>query len=130
MTGLDTGYFIALLQGHREAEALWHSALNEAEVLVVSCLSLFEIERLGLKGAVADARTIMEAIQAATEVVWPDAEILSRAARISHGTHIPAIDSIILASLLSQEVSVIFTTDADLCRYTVRDLKIINLRTQ
>ena len=80
--------------------------------------------------AVGDALTIMEAIQAATEVVWPDVEILSRAARISYGTHIPAVDSIILASLLSREVSVIYTTDADLCRYTARGLKIVNLRTQ
>jgi predicted nucleic acid-binding protein len=128
MIGLDTGFFIALLQGHGEATTVWSSGLNEDRELVTSCLTLFELQRLGLKGAITESTEVCEAIQAATAVVWPGSSILSAAARLSHGNGIPAIDSLILASLLSRDVDTVYTTDSDLERYRAQHVRVINLR--
>lgn len=49
MIGLDTGFFIELMNGEEEAANLWKSRLDDEVELVVSSLTLFEIERLGLK---------------------------------------------------------------------------------
>lgn len=73
MTGLDTGFFLALLQGREEVVARWR-ALVEGEEGVVSGLSLVELWRLALKGVLSreDADLLTEAIPAVCRVVWPD----------------------------------------------------------
>jgi predicted nucleic acid-binding protein len=128
MIGLDTGFFIELVNGNEQAVTLWRSCLDDKVELVVSCLTLFEIERLGLKGKLRETDTILEAISAVAVVVWPNREILSRAARLSHGLGISALDSLILASLTSREVNEIYTTDSDLETYHSKDIMIRNLR--
>ncbi|MFH1115139.1 MAG: hypothetical protein V1792_14605 [Pseudomonadota bacterium] len=55
MIGLDTGFFIELMNGNEEAANLWKSRLDDEVELVVSSLTLFEIERLGLKGKLKDS---------------------------------------------------------------------------
>ncbi len=128
MIGLDTGFFLELIDGNEQAVNVWQSCLDDKVELVVSCLTLFEIERLGLKGKLRETDTILNAIHGVTFVVWPNLEILSRAARLSHGLGISAIDSLILASLTSREVSEIYTTDSDLEVYRSNDIMIRNLR--
>jgi len=113
MIGLDTGFFVELMNGNEQAVSLWQSCLDDKVDLVVSCLTLFEIERLGLKGKLSGIDTIIDAIHGVTFVVWLDREILGRAAGLSHGAGIPALDSLILASLISRDVSEIYTTDSD-----------------
>ncbi len=127
MIGLDTGFFLALLQDNQEAVEAWKAGLDDRVELVVSAISLFEIERLGLKGAIREAQALVEAIDAATLVVWPSREILGRAARLSHGNKIPAIDSIILASLLCQGATTIYTTDRHMEAYQASGVRIVNL---
>ena len=51
MIGLDTGFFVELLRGNREAVAVWKSLIAGEAEGVVSCLTLFELERLGLNNA-------------------------------------------------------------------------------
>ncbi len=128
MIGLDTGFFLELVSGNEQAVSLWQSCLDDKVELVVSCLTLFEIERLGLKGKLGGIDTILDAILGVTLVVWPDREILGRAARLSHGLGIPALDSLILASLTSRDVSEIYTTDSDLEAYQSSKAMVKNLR--
>jgi predicted nucleic acid-binding protein len=128
MIGLDTGFFLELVSGNEQAVSLWQSCLDDKVELVVSCLTLFEIERLGLKGKLGGIDTILDAIHGVTLVVWPDREILGRSARLSHGLGIPALDSLILASLTSRDVSEIYTTDSDLEAYQSSKTMVKNLR--
>ena len=66
MTALDTGFFLRLLEGHEEAGALWRALAEGEGEGVVSGLSLVELLRLGLKGALAkeDAELLLQAIPA------------------------------------------------------------------
>jgi predicted nucleic acid-binding protein len=128
MIGLDTGFFLELLNGNNEAIRLWESCLDDQVDFAVSALSLFEVERLGLKGKLKNVEAVLNAINDVTSVVWPDQEILSKAARLSHGLGIPAVDSLILASLVSVECSEIYTTDSHLEAYQNNNVTVRNLR--
>ena len=130
MIGLDTGFFLELLRGNKVAISVWKAAVNDEEELLVSCLTLFEITRLGLKGAVKDWQAIAETIDDVVDVIWLDREITSQAAHLSHGTGLPAIDALILASLLSKDVHEIYTTDSDFERYHSQQITIVNLRNE
>jgi len=45
MIGLDTGFFVELMNGNEEAVKLWKACLDDEVELVVSSLTLFEIAR-------------------------------------------------------------------------------------
>ena len=128
MIGLDTGFFIELMNGNEEAVDIWKSCLDDEVDLVVSSLSLFEIERLGLKGKLKDWEAILDAIDAVTLVVWLERDMLSLAARFSHCLGSPAVDSLILACLVSNECTEIYTTDSHLETYQSNKVKVRNLR--
>lgn len=57
MTGLDTGFFVELLRGKSAAVAIWETLIDGSEEATVSCLTLFEIERLGMKGGYRGGRS-------------------------------------------------------------------------
>jgi len=128
MIGLDTGFFLELVNGNDEATRLWKSCLDDQVDFAVSALSLFEVERLGLKGKLRNVEAVLSAINDVTSVVWPDQEILSKAARLSHGLGIPAVDSLILASLVSVDCSEIYTTDSHFETYHNNKVTVRNLR--
>jgi predicted nucleic acid-binding protein len=128
MTGLDTGFFVELMNGNDEAVRLWKSCLDDEVELVVSSLTLFEIERLGLKGKLNNSDAILDAIESVTQVVWLDRDTLSLAARLSHGLEMPAMDSLILACLASNDCTEIYTTDAHLEAYQSNEVTVKNLR--
>lgn len=128
MIGLDTGFFIELMNGNAEAVSLWKSCLNDEVELVVSSLTFFEIERLGLKGKLKDSEAILDAIDSVTLVAWLERDMLNLAARFSHSLGIPAIDSLILACLVANDCSEIYTTDAHLEAYESDTVRVRNLR--
>ena len=128
MIGLDTGFFLELSSGNDEAIRLWKSCLDDEVDFAVSALSLFEVERLGLKGKLKNVEAVLDAINDVTSVVWLDQAILSNAARLSHGLGIPAVDSLILASLVSVDCSEIYTTDSHLEAYHHNEITVRNLR--
>jgi predicted nucleic acid-binding protein len=128
MIGLDTGFFLELVNGNNEATRLWELCLDDQVDFAVSALSLFEVERLGLKGKLKHVEAVLNAINDVTSVVWPDQEILSKGARLSHGLGIPAVDSLILASLVSVDCSEIYTTDSHLEAYHNNEVTVRNLR--
>jgi predicted nucleic acid-binding protein len=128
MIGLDSGFFVELLRGNRQAVALWERLIEGEQEALVSCLTLFEIERLALRGAISGAEIVLEGIQAVCRVIWIETpELPSRAARISHGLGIPAFDSLILAAFLAENVSVVYTTDSHLESYRKKGMEIVRL---
>lgn len=94
-------------------------------------LTLFELERLGLRGAIERraADTLREAIPALCRLQWLDEiEALSQAASIGHGTGLPAVDALILTSLLRAGATVVYTTDEDFERYKKSGIEVVNLK--
>jgi len=129
MIGLDTGFFIELLRANHRAVSVWAALTENDEEAVVSCLTLFELERLGLKNAIGGAATLLEAIPAVCEVLWiQEPDTLSKAAALSHGLGIPSIDSLILAGFLASKAHTIYTTDRHLESYRKKGINILNLR--
>jgi predicted nucleic acid-binding protein len=129
MIGLDTGFFVEFLLGNSRAVSVWKSLIENDEEAVVSCLTLFELERLGLKRGIEEAGTLLEAIPAVCTVFWlQEPDTLSKAAALSHGLGIPAVDSLILAGFLSAMVGTVYTTDRHLETYRKKGVHIVNLR--
>ena len=130
MIGLDTGFFVQLLKKEKRAVAIWTSLLDGEEKAVASSLTLFEIERLALKGKIdrASVNTLLEAIPAVCSLGWlNDVATLSQAAKLSHGLGIPAVDAMILAGFVEFNVEKIYTTDSHIDQYKKKGVRVINL---
>ena len=129
MIGLDTGFFVELLRNNSMAVRIWERTVEEDES-AVSCLTLYELKRLSLKGVIESnaVNTVLEAILAICKVVWLDkANILTEAAAISQSHAIRAIDSLILAGLATLNVKTIYTTDAHIEKYKNKGVNVINM---
>ena len=117
--GFDTGFFRRLYDGDARARTAWTDVRSGEAMGVVSCISLFELHRLGLRGALPRdvAAGFAEAIPAVCGVVWLDesdgADRLDRAARRAHGLGLAMADAIILTSLLDAGAETIYTTNSD-----------------
>lgn len=119
--GFDTGFFFRLAEGDGTAVAALNSIRHQESSAVVSCVSLFEIERAGLRGRLPSAlvQALRSELPHIAEVVWlTNHDALLRAARMAHGVGLSMSDSLILTSLIDQGAEEILTTDADLARYT------------
>jgi len=123
LVGLDTGFFFSLRERHPQALRVWE---DETE-LVTSVIVLFEIQRQVLRTAWPRGAEFLRSIQRACTVVPVTTQTALRAARISYGTRIPAVDALILASLLLAGCTVIYTRDPDLERFQSRGVRIVNL---
>jgi hypothetical protein len=129
MIGLDTGFFVEFLRANPQTVFVWESLIENNEEAVVSCLTLFELERLGLKKAIGDTGTLLEAIPAVCSVLWiQEPSILASAAALGHSLGIPAVDSLILAGFLASMAQTIYTTDRHLEAYRKKGINILNLR--
>jgi predicted nucleic acid-binding protein len=129
MTGLDTGFFVKLLKGDRQAISLFEQMDEDAE-LCVSCLTIFELKRLSLRGALEkDAvNELIDNIVFLCRISWIDnVEIQEVAAGLSHGLGIPAGDSLILAGFILNGSETIYTTDSHLEKYVKKGVQVIKL---
>jgi predicted nucleic acid-binding protein len=119
--GLDSGFFIRLLKEDEGAAALWAKVTAEPqEEALVSCLTLYELQRSGLRGLTERRKTdlLLDALPHVCRILWlNDAELVRRAARIAHGNGLAMADALILTSLMEANAEVIYTTDSDLERY-------------
>lgn len=126
--GFDTGFFIKLLKGDETTINVWQDLSQTDKLAVVSALSLFELQRLALKGVIKKeyVNDILECINSVCKIIWlNNLKILTHASNISHGTAIPAIDSLILASFLFSNVEIIYTTDAHFQNYKNKNITIV-----
>lgn len=129
MLGLDTGFFVRLLEGHREAKLIWGTIID-GEPSAVSCLSIFELARMARKGAIAvEAETALrEGILGLCRVCWLEKEeVLLSGTNMAHGLGLPAVDALILAGLLSVGADRIYTTDRRMEVYKKRGVQIIRM---
>jgi len=88
MTGLDTGFFVELIKGNQQTLRVWNAVLDR-EDSVVSCISLYELKKLALKGSIDrhSADVLLEAIKNICIISWLDNDdILIAAANMSHVT--------------------------------------------
>ena len=123
LIGIDTGFFFALQYGNEKAIEVWKSGH-----LAVSVLVIYELQKHLLKRESRKWKELIREIKRATLVVPLVEEIAERAAHISHGTGIPAMDALILASLLHVGCKTIYTTDRHFEMYSKKGIKIVNLR--
>jgi len=129
MIGLDTGFFIRLLENKKEAVRIWQGIV-EGEESSVSCLTIFELKRLSMKKAIDEETTglIIDAILSICKVAWIDGkEILLMGANLSHGLGIPAVDSLILTGFLVINADTIYTTDSHLAGFRKKEVKVIRI---
>ena len=127
MTGLDTGFFVELIKGNQQTLRVWNEVLD-SEDSVVSCISLYELKKLALKGSIDrhSADVLMEAIKNICIISWLDSDdILMTAANMSHGHGLHMADSFILAGLLRYNATTIYTVDQHLCLYKKKGLDVI-----
>ncbi len=131
MIGIDTGFIVELILKDKKISDLWVEIINGQQQAAISFISLFELEKMFLKGKLNPniREIVFDAIKANCSVLMlNDLELAFKAARISHGTGIHASDALILASLIEWGAKKIYTTDEDLLNYKKRELKIINIR--
>ena len=123
VVGFDTGFFVRLLQADPRAVAVWGDVRAGRSTGAASCLTLFELDRLGLKGHVEreSAEALVAALPDTCRVVWlgdlEGADRLRRAVRLGHGNGLAMADAIILTSLLDAGAATVYTTDDDFERY-------------
>jgi predicted nucleic acid-binding protein len=99
----------------------------------VSSLTLFELERLALKGKIKkeDCDVLIQAIEGICTIGWLHSrDILSTGARLSHGLGIPAMDALILSWFVASDVTLIYTTDSHFELYQKKGITIVNLKKQ
>ena len=129
MIGFDTGFFVKLLKGDRQAVEIFEKVDDDTD-LCVSSLTLFELTKLSLKGAL-DQQTLdqlIESIMVMGHITWIDSvEIVRSAASLSHGLGIPAVDSLILAGFVANRANTIYTTDSHFEKYVKKGVKVIKL---
>ena len=123
VAGFDTGFFVRLLQADARAVAAWADVRAGRTTGAASCLTLFELDRLGLRGHVerGPAEALVAALPRTCRVVWLDAvdgaDRLRRAVRLGHGNGLAMADAVILTSLLDAGATTVYTTDSDFDRY-------------
>lgn len=121
MIGVDTGFFFALSEGHPEAEKI----LRDSEISV-SVLTRFELLRISLRRGLPWDR-LSRLISHSAAAVDVTEESADEAARISHGTGMPALDALILAGLITAGCRTIYTRDEHFTKYSRKGIEIILL---
>jgi len=129
MIGIDTGFFIELIKGNKQTLKVWNEILD-GEDSIVSCISLYEMKKLALKGSIDghSADTLLEAIKNICHIAWlDDVEIFMTAANLSHGLGLHMSDAFILAGFVKYNAMTIYTVDPHLCLYKKKGVRVILL---
>jgi len=112
MVGLDTGFFIAFMNGQPEALACWDSLSVSDAPPIVSILTVGELLYISYRLSKPDAgKRMVESIYIATRVLPIDRGIVEKAATLKASRGMPYVDSLILATFLSVGCKQIHTTD-------------------
>ena len=110
LVGLDTGYFLKLFEGNSEAVEVWERVIEGELRAKTSALVLFELKRILLKLGKSEVWSeVKEAITLNCDVVHVNEEIAEKGASVSHGTGLPAMDSLIYTCV--SDADVFYTTD-------------------
>ncbi len=108
--GLDTGFFIRLLEGNEEAVRVWERVIDGELKAITSTLVLFELKKILLRfGKSEKWSDVKNAIVLNCEVVPIDIGIAEEGASVSHGTGLPAMDALIYTCI--KHADRFYTTD-------------------
>jgi predicted nucleic acid-binding protein len=121
MVGADTGFFFALSEGHALAAKVFRE-----EDIAMSVLSRFELLRISLRRGIP-WEDIGGSLAMSATLVEVTGEAADEAARISHGTGMPALDALILAGLVEAGCRKIYTKDEHFLRYARKGVDVILL---
>jgi len=122
LTGIDTGFFYALEEGHPTAVKVW----KEREI-ATSVIVLYELQKKFLQGQFENWHLTIEDIKKSIVMVPLTLDIALKASHIAHGTGMPGLDALILSSLLAVECKEIYTKDPHFELFRKKGVKIINL---
>ena len=127
--GLDTGFFVKLLENHDTAKEIYRRIANGEIVGVVSVITVFELRRLALRGVVdREAYELLEESWPVMFQVEPvDRTLALEAASVSHGTGLPTADAIIYTTCKRAECRWFYTTDSDYRAVTRKKPEVIFL---
>jgi predicted nucleic acid-binding protein len=123
LVGADTGFFFCLKKKNKRALKIFEDC-----DIVISILTVLELRRQALKGAEPTWRQAQAFLEKAATIVDVDKAVAEEAANIAHSTAIPAVDSLILATLVLAGCKKIYTTDPHFKAYEKKGIKIINLK--
>jgi predicted nucleic acid-binding protein len=125
--GFDTGFFIKVLQNNYTAIKIWKLIKNKKALGYISILTFFELRKLHLKGII-DKNSfdiILNDINESCNTIYIIEEhIVETAARISHGSNIPAIDALIISSFAFMKIQEIYTTDSHFKKYNKKEISV------
>lgn len=129
MIGFDSGIFIGLFENNLKMKELWTLSSKNKKDKIVSCLSLYEIQKVLLRkrNKKEIIKKYLEVIQENVKIIWLDEEILNHAINLSLLYNLPAMDSLILSSLVKSGANVIYTTDSDFEKFKHKRIKIRNI---
>lgn len=122
-TGFDTGFFVLLGAEEKVALKTWDQAASGERDGYVSVITLFELDRLGLRGALPAAfvEQALESIPDVCEVIpVADLALIRQCAKLAQGLGLSLADALILGSFKAVACDEVFTTDRDLERSTGR----------
>ncbi len=128
--GLDTGFFVKLLEGHDGAKEVYERVVSGEITGVVSVITVLELRRLALRGVVDwEAYELLENGWSIMFQIEPvDRELAIEAASVSHGTGLPTADAIIYTTCRRARCKWFYTTDSDYKIITKKKPKVILLR--
>jgi predicted nucleic acid-binding protein len=121
MIGVDTGFFFALSEGH----ALATKVFQDSEI-AASVLTRFELRRISLRRGIS-WEEIGGPLSPSVALIEVTEDSADEAARISFGTGMPALDALILASLIKAGCRTIYTRDEHFMRYARQGVDIVLL---
>jgi predicted nucleic acid-binding protein len=112
MVGIDTGFFVGLMQGDSKPIEFWKSLVDSDTLPVISMLTIGELLYLSLRLGQSDrGRELVDSIDKSARVIPVDRPIVEKAASLKAGRGIPYIDSIIISTFMLAGCSEIHTTD-------------------
>lgn len=112
MVGLDTGYFVGIIQSEENIIKHWEGLKAHGVIPFVSVLTLGELLYLTIRvGKPEHGRKMVEGIVKTSTIVDVNRQIVERAAALKGGRGIPYIDSVIIASFLENGCKEIHTKD-------------------
>lgn len=114
--GVDTGFFIAYVQDHPRATAVWQQLMGGEQELVVSTVTINELLVYFFKRGKREGGEKLVSLMLRNKFVTlvpVSVEIAQLSARYRHGIGFPTIDSLILATCLDKKCDKILTTDND-----------------
>lgn len=120
--GVDTSFFFALQKQYPDALDLWRN-----EAIVTSSIAVYELHKKFLTGEFKN-RQILYQIDEMVEVIAVNSAIARKAAAINHTFGVPALDSLILSSLVVAGCRKIYSADPHFEKFKEKNIKIIKLK--